>query len=167
MMDTSAKRMEDRTEFRARMKQETVTEDQSRLAQVWFVAARAMAVADGTVPAAKEASAGLYAQAILGLSEEACRHAKSPDQMKHQTLVDCLAGVHALPAEQAEKIMTGVMMIAFADGHMEPLEVRWASMLASACEMCDEDFQRCCASARVIASMFNPSMPPVDREEAL
>ena len=144
---------------------ETMTQDeQAHLARLWFVAARAMAVADGTVPAVKEASAGLYAQAILGLSEDACRDAKSPDQMKNQTLVDCLAGVHALPAESAEKIMTGVMMIAFADGHMEPLEVRWASMLASACEMSDEDFQRCCASARVIASMFNPSMPTIDRE---
>ena len=148
------------------MMQETLKhDDPADLARTWFVAARAMAVADGTVPAVKEASAGLYAQAILGLSEDDCRHAKSPERMKHQTLVDCLAAVHALPADAAEKIMTGVMMIAFADGHMEPLEVRWASMLASACEMSDEDFQRCCASARVIASMFNPSMPPVDREE--
>ena len=145
---------------------ETVTlGEQERLAQLWFVAARAMAVADGTVPAVKEASAGLYAQAILGLSEDVCRVAKSPEQLQNLTLVDCLAGVHALPREQAEKIMTGVMMIAFADGHMEPLEVRWASMLASACEMTDEDFQRCCGSARVIASMFNPSSPPVDAED--
>ncbi|MDG2201739.1 MAG: hypothetical protein P8K80_11235 [Phycisphaerales bacterium] len=136
--------------------------EQEQLAQLWFVAARAMAVADGTVPAVKEASAGLYAQAILGLSEETCRVAKSPESIGNLTLVDCLAGVHALPREQAEKIMTGVMMISFADGHMEPLEVRWASMLASACEMTAEDFQRCCASARVIASMFNPSAPPTD-----
>ncbi|MDG1899823.1 MAG: hypothetical protein P8I74_08155 [Phycisphaerales bacterium] len=136
--------------------------DQEQLALLWFVAARAMAVADGTVPAVKEASAGLYAQAILGLSEEACRAAKSPEQIGKLTLVDCLAGVHGMPREQAEKIMTGVLMIAFADGCMEPLEVRWASMLASACEMTDEDFQRCCASARVIASMFNPSVPSIE-----
>ena len=151
--------------------QETMSEttvamnEQEQLATLWFIAARAMAVADGTVPAVKEASAGLYAQAILGLSEETCRVAKSPESIGNLTLVDCLAGVHALPRELAEKIMTGVMMIAFADGHMEPLEVRWASMLASACEMTDEDFQRCCASARVIASMFNPTAPQVEGEE--
>ena len=144
------------------MTETATTGDQQELARLWFVAARAMAVADGTVPAVKEASAGLYAQAILGLSEDVCRAAKSPEQLGNLTLVDCLAGVHSLPREQAEKIMTGVMMIAFADGHMESLEVRWASMLASACEMTDEDFQRRCGSARVIASMFNPSSPPVD-----
>lgn len=142
--------------------------DEEQLAMLWFLAARAMAVADGSVPAVKEASAGLYAQAILSLPEKTCRIAKSPEKIGKLTLVDCLAGVHALPPDQAEKIMTGVMMVAFADGHMEPLEVRWASMLASACEMTDEDFQRCCASARVIASMFNPSVPdplPSDEED--
>lgn len=136
--------------------------DEEQIALLWFVAARAMAVADGTVPAVKEASAGLYAQAILGLSEQSCREAKSPERIGNQTLVDCLAGVHGLPRDVAEKILTGVMMIAFADGHMEPLEVRWASMLASACEMSEEDFQRCCAAARIIASMFNPTMPEID-----
>ena len=135
---------------------------QVELATTWFLAARTMAVADGNVPKVKEAAAGLYARAILELPEEVCVAAKNQQNIGSLRVEDCLAAVRTLPRPLGEKIMTGVMMIAFADGHMESLEVRWASMLASACEMTDEDFQRCCASARVIASMFNPSLPPVD-----
>ena len=50
--------------------------------------------------------------------------------------------------------MTGVMMIAYADRSMHPLEVRWASMLASALSMSVDDFQRCCVNARVISGML-------------
>ena len=43
-----------------------------KLATTWFLAARTMAVADGNVPKVKEAAAGLYARAILEVSEQVC-----------------------------------------------------------------------------------------------
>jgi hypothetical protein len=67
-----------------------------------------------------------------------------------------LSGVQQLPNDLAEKILTGVMMISYADRKMKPLEVRWASMLASAIDMTPDNFQRCCVNARVIASMLRP-----------
>jgi uncharacterized tellurite resistance protein B-like protein len=126
------------------------------LATLWFLAARAMAVAGEDMPVVQEAATGLYAQAILGLSEEECKRAKDADHIINKTLIDCLSGLRNLPTELAEKVITGVMMISYADRSMRPLEVRWASMLASAIEITPEDFQRCCVNARVIASMLRP-----------
>ena len=71
------------------------------------------------------------------------------------TLLDCLAKLRGVPREIGEKIMTGVMMIAYSDRSMHPLEVRWASMLASSLSMNVDDFQRCCVNARVMSSMLD------------
>ena len=128
----------------------------SDIATLWFLAARTMAVAGGELPTVQEAATGLYAQAILGFSEHDCQFAKSPKQIDNKTLIDCLSGVRQLPKELAEKILTGVMMISYADRTMTPLEVRWASMIASAIEVTPDEFQKCCVNARVIASMLRP-----------
>ena len=127
------------------------------LPTLWFLCARTMAVAGEDLPTVQEAATGLYAQAILGLTEEECRKAKDAEHISNKTLIDCLAGVRALPSEEAEKLLTGVMMIAYADRSMKPLEVRWASMLASAVNVTPDIFQRCCVNARIIASMLRPS----------
>jgi len=128
----------------------------TQVATLWFLAARAMAIAGEEMPSVQEAATGLYAQSILGFTEEDCRKAKESKQIKNKTLIDCLSGVRQLPSEIAEKILTGVMMISYSDRKMKPLEVRWASMLASAIEIQPDDFQRCCVNARVIASMLRP-----------
>jgi hypothetical protein len=128
------------------------------LAATWFLAARAMVVARGEEPSFNDASAGLYAQAILGVSEEACLAAKRAETLGVMTLVDCLSGVRRLPPEVAEKILIGVLMIAYSDRRMHPLEVRWASMLTSAAHLSSDEFQRCCASARVMAAMLRPRL---------
>ena len=130
------------------------TVSEKELATLWFLAARAMAVADGGTSVTRQGAGGLYAQAILGLSEEVCAEAKSDDSMATLTLLDCLGRLAHVPTEVGEKIMTGVMMIAYADRSMHPLEVRWASMLASALSMSVDDFQRCCVNARVISGML-------------
>ena len=127
------------------------------LPTLWFLCARTMAVAGEDLPTVQEAATGLYAQAILGLTEEECRKAKDAEHISNKTLIDCLAGVRALPSEEAKKLLTGVMMIAYADRSMKPLEVRWASMLASAVNVTPDIFQRCCVNARIIASMLRPS----------
>ena len=127
------------------------------LPTLWFLCARTMAVAGEDLSTVQEAATGLYAQAILGLTEEECRKAKDAEHISNKTLIDCLAGVRALPSEEAEKLLTGVMMIAYADRSMKPLEVRWASMLASAVNVTPDIFQRCCVNARIIASMLRPS----------
>ncbi|MGY8753922.1 MAG: hypothetical protein ACKVIO_08505 [Phycisphaerales bacterium] len=130
--------------------------DQLHLATLWFLSARAMAVAGEEMPTVQEAATGLYAQAILGFTEDICCEAKYAEHISNKTLIDCLSGVRQLPREMAEKILTGVMMISYSDRSMKPLEVRWASMLASAIEVSPDDFQRCCVNARVIASMLRP-----------
>lgn len=126
------------------------------VATLWFLSARAMSVAGEDMPSVQEAATGLYAQAILGFNEELCREAKEDKNIGNKTLIDCLSGIRQLPNEIAEKILTGVMMISYADRKMKPLEVRWASMLASAIDISPDDFQRCCVNARVIASMLRP-----------
>ncbi len=136
---------------------ESMLNTQIQLATTWFLAARTMAVADGHVPKVKEAAAGLYARAILELPERVCIEAKQPENIGALKIEDCLVAVRNLPREQGEKIMTGVMMIAYSTKAMHPLEVRWASMLASAIGLSEDDFQRCCIGARVIATMLNPS----------
>ena len=130
--------------------------ESTNLATLWFLAARAMAVAGEDMPVVQEAATGLYAQAILGLTEEECKKAKDAEHISNKTLIDCLSGLRNLPSDLAEKGITGVMMISYADRSMRPLEVRWASMLASAIEITPDDFQRCCVNARVIASMLRP-----------
>jgi len=130
--------------------------DEVALAATWFLAARGMHAARDGAGSADGASPGLYAQAILGVSEEACLEAKTAERLGVMTLVDCLSSVGRLPRDTAEKLVTGVMMIALSDGVMTPLEVRWASMLSSAAGLDQDGFQRCCASARVIAAMLRP-----------
>tara|TARA_X000001036_G_C20470684_1_gene721385 strand:+ start:155 stop:574 length:420 start_codon:yes stop_codon:yes gene_type:complete len=125
-------------------------------ATLWFLSARTMAIAGEELHAVQEAATGLYAQAILGFTEEICLKAKDANHISNKTLIDCLSGVRQLPRELAEKILTGVMMISYADRKMKPLEVRWASMLASAIDVTPDDYQRCCVNARVIASMLRP-----------
>ena len=130
-------------------------ESELELATLWFLAARAMSAADGTLGTSRQAAAGLYAQAILGISEEACEQAKSDENIATLTLLDCLAKIAAVPREVGEKIMTGVMMISYSNFQMHPMEVRWASMLASALSLEGDDFQRCCVNARVMAGMLD------------
>ncbi|MCH2138517.1 MAG: hypothetical protein MK074_05655 [Phycisphaerales bacterium] len=124
------------------------------LATTWFLAARAMTVARGHVEPSREATAGLYGRAMLGLDEELCLAAKTPEQIGSRTLVDCLASIRAMGEAEAARIVTGVMLIAYADASMHPLEVRWASMLASAAGLNETSFQACCVNARVIAGLM-------------
>lgn len=126
------------------------------LASAWFLAARAMVASRGDDRLVNDGASGLYAQAILGLSEDVCLEAKRPEHLGVLTLVDCLSIVRALEGHVAEKLVTGVMVIAFSNETMCGLEVRWASMLTSAARLSSDDFQRCCASARVIAAMLRP-----------
>lgn len=127
------------------------------LAVTWFLAARGIVAARDDVGNGNESGApGLYAQAVLGLGEDVCLEAKKPERIGSRTLVDCLAAVRRLDPDTSEKIVTGVLMIALADGAMHPLEVRWLSMLASAAGLAEADMQRCCAAARVIATMVRP-----------
>ena len=49
------------------------------------------------------------------------------------TLLDCLGMLRELPREYGERIMTGVMMIAYANRSMHPLEVRWAHLTSRGC----------------------------------
>ena len=130
--------------------------ESTNLATLWFLAARAMAIAGEDMSVVQEAASGLYAQAILGLTEEECKKAKDAEHISNKTLIDCLSGLRNLSSDLAEKVITGVMMISYADRSMRPLEVRWASMLASAIEITPDNFQRCCVNARVIASMLRP-----------
>jgi hypothetical protein len=132
--------------------------EQLDLATLWFLSARTMAIAGEDMPTVQEAATGLYAQAIIGLNEDECRVAKNAEHIANKTLIDCLSGVRRLPRELAEKVLTGVMMISYSDRSMKPLEVRWASMLASAIEVTPDEFQRCCVNARIIASMLRPRM---------
>ena len=132
----------------------SATTPEIELATLWFLAARAMTAADGTLGTARQAAAGLYAQAILGITEEDCEEAKAEEIISSLTLLDCLGLLSKAPREVGEKIMTGVMMIAYANRSMHPLEVRWASMLASSMKMDSDDFQRCCVNARVMAGML-------------
>ncbi len=129
---------------------------ETEVATTWFLAARAMAAAGAGTPSPDDAAAGLYGQAILGLSETACREAKRPDRLKVLTLVDCLGKVRLLPRATAEKIVTGALMIALSDRALQSLEIRWASMLASAADLSADDFQRCCAAARIMDTMLHP-----------
>ncbi len=124
------------------------------LATTWFLAARTMACGGEEPSLAEEAAAGLFARAILGLDEETCIAAKEKDHMQSLTLIDCMAMAGKLPRGTADQVVTGVMMIAYAVASMHPLQVRWASMIASAMNMTEERFQRCCVNARVVASML-------------
>lgn len=124
------------------------------LATTWFLAARTMACGGDEPSIAEEAAAGLFARAILGLDEGTCIEAKAAEHMQALTLIDCMSMAGKLPRGTADQVMAGVMMIAYAAASMQPLQVRWASMLASAMDMTEERFQRCCVNARVIASML-------------
>lgn len=124
------------------------------VATTWFTAARAMTVAAGHIDPSREATAGLYGRAILGLDEETCLAAKTPEQVGGRTLIDCLASMAEMPQSMSAKLVTGIVLIAYADASMHPLEVRWASSMASAAGLDEASFQACCVNARVIASMM-------------
>lgn len=129
-------------------------DDELKLPLVWNLSARAMISAGKNVRNARQAASGLYAQGILGISEEDCRRAKAPEVIDHLTLVDCLSLLAAFDNETGEKIMTGLMMLAYSDGHMTALEVRWASMVSEAIGLSPDGFQKCAVNARVIATML-------------
>lgn len=131
----------------------TCTEE-LKLPVVWNLSARAMISAGKNVRNARQAASGLYAQGILGISEADCRRAKAPEVIDHLTLVDCLSLLSECDAETGEKLMTGLMMLAYSDGHMTALEVRWASMVSEAIGLGPDDFQKCAVNARVIATML-------------
>ena len=131
-----------------------IDHDALELATTWFTAARAMTVAAGHIDPSREATAGLYGRAILGLNEETCLAAKTPEQVGSRTLLDCLASIAQLPRSVSAKLVTGIVLIAYADASMHPLEVRWTSSMASAAGLTESSFQACCVNARVIASMM-------------
>jgi len=128
--------------------------EELKLPVVWNLSARAMISAGRNVRNARQAASGLYAQGILGISEEDCRNAKAPEVIDHLTLVDCLSLLSECDTEMGEKLMTGLMMLAYSDGHMTALEVRWASMVCEALELSSDEFQKCAVNARVIATML-------------
>ena len=83
--------------------------ESTNLATLWFLAARAMAIAGEDMSVVQEAATGLYAQAILGLTEEECKKAKDAEHISNKTLIDCLSGLRNLPSDLAEKVITGVI----------------------------------------------------------
>lgn len=133
-------------------------EDEIQRASLWFLAARGMAAACEDQSCDHQPSAaGLYAQAILGLSEDACSEGKSPQRFARLTLSDCISGVAAQPIDIQEKLLTGVLMIALLDRKMDPLEVRWAATLASAMKLNDRQVEECCLGARILTEMLHPT----------
>ncbi len=126
-------------------------------ATLWFLTARAMAAASGAQASDTQPSAaGLFAQAVLGLSEDECIEGKSPARINRLSLNDCLVGVAALPAETQEKFLTGALMIALLDRRMDPAEVRWASLLANAMRISTQRVEECCLGARILTDMLHP-----------
>lgn len=101
-------------------------------------------------------AAGLFAQSVLGFSEDVCIEGKSFARMQRLSLMDCLAGVAALPLEIREKFLTGALMIALLDRTMDPSEVRWASALASAMKLTAAQVEECCLGARILTDMLHP-----------
>ncbi len=134
----------------------SAAKDEIEVAAVWFLAARVMASSGAKPPRPDDAAAGLYALAILGVSEQACLEAKRSESFGRMTLVDCLAAVRRLPRDVAERILTGVLMIALAEANLQPLQSRWISLLSSAAGLCPEELHRCCASARAISATMRP-----------
>ena len=102
------------------------------------------------------AAAGLFAQAVLRLSEDVCIEGKSPARMSRLSLIDCLSGVAALPMDMREKFFIGAIMIALLDRRMDPSEVRWASALASAMQLSPRQIEECCLGARILTDMLHP-----------
>ncbi|MDA1262481.1 MAG: hypothetical protein O3B75_06250 [Planctomycetota bacterium] len=126
-------------------------------ATLWFLTARGMAAAsDNPVIHSQPSAAGLFAQAVLGLTEDDCIEGKSPARINRLTLIDCLSGVAALPPKTQEKFLTGALMIALLDRRMDAAEVRWASVLASAMKISTQRVEECCLSARILADMLQP-----------
>ncbi|MFK7961971.1 MAG: hypothetical protein AB8G96_15765 [Phycisphaerales bacterium] len=137
------------------------TASEVELAVTWFQAARAMHLAGGRRIEAADASAGLYAQAVLGLPEAACLAAKDPSIIAGRTLVDCLAACERMPDSAGAPFLTGLMMITFGERRLHHLEVRWASMVASAVGVDADAFLECCSAARVMAAMMHSGDAPV------
>ena len=129
-------------------------------ATLWFLTARGMAAACSNPSGVTQLSAaGLFAQSVLGFSEDVCVEAKSPARTGRLSLIDCLAGVATLPIETREKFLTGALMIALLDRKMDPSEVRWASALASAMRITPTQVEECCLGARILTDMLHPMSP--------
>ncbi|MSR69900.1 MAG: hypothetical protein EXS17_06090 [Phycisphaerales bacterium] len=129
-------------------------------ATLWFLTARGMTAACANQTAQTQLSAaGLFAQSVLGFSEDVCIEGKSPARIERLSLIDCLAGVAALPIETREKFLTGALMIALLDRKMDPSEVRWASALASAMRLNSAQVEECCLGARILTDMLHPVIP--------
>ncbi|MSQ90411.1 MAG: hypothetical protein EXS01_03315 [Phycisphaerales bacterium] len=126
-------------------------------ATLWFLTARGMAAAGASEAGESQpAAAGLFAQAVLRLSEDDCIEGKSPAHMSRLSLMDCLSGVAALSIDTREKFFTGAIMIALLDRRMDPSEVRWASALASAMKLSPRQVEECCLGARILTDMLHP-----------
>lgn len=127
-------------------------------ATLWFLTARGMAAASSDQTSDTQPSAaGLFAQAVLGLSEDACIVGKSPAKINRLSLIDCLSGVAALPPDIQERFLTGALMIALLDRRMDPAEVRWASVLANAMRLSTQRVEECCLGARILTDMLHPA----------
>ena len=94
---------------------------------------------------------------IIALLVHAAKIDENYTNIEKKIIKKVIAELNKVNLEESEKLLTGVMMIAYADRSMKPLEVRWASMLASAVNVTPDVFQRCCVNARIIASMLRPS----------
>ncbi|MDA1008672.1 MAG: hypothetical protein O2800_06675 [Planctomycetota bacterium] len=130
--------------------------DHTTLGTAWFLAARAMVVAGGSEAMHKQSAGGLYAQAVLGLTEDECIQAKDPAQVSNLTLVDCFSILEGMPRDVGEKILTGLLMLSFMDRKISPLETRLISVVASALDMTQKEVEECCLSARVLADVLAP-----------
>lgn len=122
----------------------------------WFLIARAIVAAGGTEAIHKQSAGGLYAQAVLGLTEDECIAAKDPVRCANLTLIDAVSMLESMRAELGEKLLTGLMMLAFMDRSMNPREARLVSVVASALELSTRQAEECCLSARVLADVLAP-----------
>ncbi|MDA0803440.1 MAG: hypothetical protein O2819_06760 [Planctomycetota bacterium] len=126
------------------------------LGTAWFLVARAIVAAGGKEAIHKQSAGGLYAQAVLGLTEAECIAAKDPARCAPLTLVDAISMLERMPQEVGEKLLTGLMMLAFMDRSISPMEARLVSIVASALDLSSKQAEECCLSARVLADVLAP-----------
>ncbi len=134
----------------------TLDEAHVALGTVWFLVARAMVAAGGEEAIHKQSAGGLYAQAVLGLTEDECIAAKDPGHCAPLTLVDAVSMLETMPLESGEKLLTGLIMLSFMDRRMSPMEARLVSIVASALDLTPKEVEECCLSARVLADVLAP-----------
>ncbi len=134
----------------------SVEEGHVALGTVWFLIARAMVAAGGEEAIHKQSAGGLYAQAVLGLTEDECIASKDPGRCQPLTLVDAVSMLETMPLESGEKLLTGLIMLSFMDRRMSPMEARLVSIVASALDVSAKEVEECCLSARVLADVLAP-----------